>query len=214
MSYCGTELVEYLSQVAYTQLRYLLSRGTLQSFVNGTLIPQAEAIIDNYVGRRDGTLRHFNPHGTDASPTTITLDGNAKSVLFVPPKYCPMIGFGTVNISNTAVGDPTLIKVHTQYVDYDGGHFSEGKQNVELIGSYGYATVPNDVEFLTGRLCANVLLDMARRYSAEDVAHTAPGQTDFSTMFASVAIFSSPTVFTKDMKSQLSNYRIKWVDFG
>jgi hypothetical protein len=180
------------------------------AWLNGTLIPQAIKLVDNFVGLRDGTLRHFNPHNDQ----TITLDGNGKNVLFIPPRYSPILGLGTVNVNDTAVGDVTNIKVYKQFVRYYGGHFSEGMQNIDLIGSYGYATVPDDVAFICAELCSNVLLDMQRRFSAEDVAHTSPGQTDIASMYASGAIFHAPHIFTKDMKMRLREYKIEWIDLG
>jgi len=210
-----------MSQITFQQLRTTLSLGTLNNFVNGTLIPSAERYIDSYVTRRgmfvphmEGTFRHFNPHGTPAAPGTITLDGSGKAVLFIPPRFCPPINFGTINIGAGTVPVVTDVKLHTQYVDYDGGVFTEGKLNVDLIGSYGYTSVPADVEMICARLCANLLLDMVRRYQAEDVTSVAPGHTDFTTMFASPALFASPTIFTPDMKSQLDEYRLSWVNLG
>lgn len=214
MAYCGTELVAYLGQIAYTQLSYLTTTAMLNTFIDGTLIPQAERMIDTYVGRRDGTLRHFNPH----YDSSILLDGSGKRILFIPPKYCPPIDIGTVSINGVEVfarsATSDAVKLYHQHLMYDGAIFSEGLLNVELNGTYGYNTVPSDVEYMTGRMCANVLLDMVRRYSSDDVAATAPGMTDFSTMFASPAIFSSPTVFTKDMKDGLIDYKIRWMDIG
>lgn len=211
MAYCGTELVEYYSQVAYDQLTYLLSRGTLQSFVEGTLIYHAERIVDAYVGRREGTLRHFNPHGT----VLMTLDGGGKSILFMPPKYVPLISpMYSVSIDGTSITPVGDIKVYDQYVQMKNRYFTEGLQNVLMVGSYGYVAVPYDVESITAQLCSNVLLDMVRRYSSRDVATTSPGQTNFNTMFASPAIFSSPRVFTDEMRQRLETYRVRWVDMG
>ncbi len=216
MAYCTTDHVKYQGQVAYTQLRYLTTTALLDDYINGTLIPQAEHIVDTYVGRRDGTLRHFNPH--THITTGISLDGSGKRILFIPPKYCPPIDIGTVNINGVKVfartATNTAIKLYHQHIMYEGGRFSEGLLNVELLGTYGYTYVPEDVEYITTQICANVLLDMVRRYSADDVAATAPGMTDFSTMFGSPAIFSSPTIFTKDMKNSLLDYKIRWMDIG
>jgi len=163
MAYCGTALVNYLSQVEYDELTGFDAEADLHSFVEETLIPSAERTIDNFVGRRDGTLRHFNPHYS----ASILLDGNGKNTLWLPPKYCPPIDIGTVNINGVEVfarsASSDAIKLHEQYLDYDGGRFTEGKLNVELVGTYGYNAVPADVELICGQLVANVLLDARRR---------------------------------------------------
>jgi len=187
------------------ELTGLLSPGTLNNFVEGTLIPEAERVLDGYVGRREGTLRHFNPHNDQ----TVTLDGPGKRVLFIPTQYCPWLGLGTVNINGSAVGNVSDVKVHEQFVQYDGGVFSEGAHNIELIGSCGYALVPSDVEYITAQLTSNVLLDMVRRRVADNVV-----STDFATVQAALALFGGTNVFTDDMKANLKTYRIKWVDLG
>jgi len=210
MAYCGSEVVLYLSQVQDSQLSVVLSLGTLNSFIEGTLIPKAEGIIDAYVGKRDGTLRYFNPH---TSTTGIDLDGTGKNVLFLPPKYSPWINLGSVTIDGSAVAAVTDIKRHDQYLEYDGGHFNEGEQNVSLFGTYGYATVPEDVQLICAQICSNLLMDMVRRNVAPDVFMSLMqgaerGGAGFRTLFA------QPTVFTKDMKQTLDEYRVYWVDVG
>jgi len=194
--------------MAYMQLGGVLSLGTLNDFVNGTLIPDAERTIDVHVGRRDGTLRHFNPHGTDATPITVTLDGNAKSVLFVPPRYCPLIGLGTVTVDDNEV-TISNIKVHPQFIEYDGGHFTEGKQNIQLKGSYGYASVPSEIQLMAAQLCSNTLLNVARRRLTDGIP-----QSGIAVLAASRALLNVPIIFTDDMREKLKSYRIKWVDLG
>jgi len=166
-------------------------------------------MIDTYVGRRDGTLRTFNNYGG----AVFTLDGTGKDIIFLPPRYAPLRGLSGVTVNGNSVG-MSAIKSYKQYVRYDGGHFSEGKQNIQFTGTYGYGTVPWDIEFICTELCSNVLLDMVRRFSAEDVAHTSPGQTDIASMYASGAIFHAPHIFTKDMKMRLREYKIEWIDLG
>ena len=212
MAYCGTEVVNYLSQVTYNRLEGILSIGTLNAWVNGTLIPNAERTIDAYVGRRDGTLRHFNPINTATYP--VTVDGNGKSVLFIPPKYCPLYDIGTVAINGTNVQSGTAstfpIKVHEQYLDYDGGHFTEGHFNVALSGTYGYAHVPEDIQLICAQIVANILLDCRRRWWFSG------GVTSLGPLSAQVlpALFGDASIFTDEMRRRLDTYRIKWVDIG
>lgn len=204
-AYCGTELVSFIGQVAYQQLTGILSPGTLNNYTNGTLIPAAERIIDDYVGRREGTLRHFNPHGS----VSWFLDGSGKSTVWTPPKYSPTLYVGDVWINGNSMSwvSPTNVKLYEQYLTVPGATFRKGDLNVKIYGTYGYIKVPKDIEYMTAQLCANVLTDVVRRRAADGVV-----SADFMTMATS--LFGSPTVFTDDMRKRLSDYRIKWLDIG
>lgn len=204
-SYCGTALVKFIGQTSYNQLTGVLNPATLNNYVQGTLIPSAERMIDDFVGRREGTLRHFNAHGS----LSWLLDGSGKTAIFFPPRYCPPIYIGNVNIDGASTGasSPTQIKMHEQYVDYDNSRFRKGHLNIEFFGTYGYIYVPKDIEYMTAQLCANVLNDVVRRRASDGAV-----STDFATIATS--LFGSPQVFTDEMRKRLKTYRIKWVDVG
>lgn len=197
VNYCGSALVAYFGQVAYSQIG-MGSAEELNTFVAGTLIPQASKVIDSYVGRSFGT------------PTvgTLNLDGNGKAVLFLPIENTPFIGLdgGSVNTNSIAVSG---VKVHDQFLEWDGGVFSKGKKNVTLHGSYGYTEVPADIQLCAAQLCANILTDMVRRkvYPQAFMAMASSGG-DANVLMASSA------VFTKSLKELCEPYRIMWVDIG
>lgn len=212
MAYCTVTLVGYMSQIP-KELIGFTTQAAYDTHVGTTLIFQAESFIDTYCGGRDpinysGTMRRFN-----TNTGTLDLDGNGHSVLWFPPPYTPIRTVVSATLNGGAI-TPANIKVHTQYIEWDGGVFTEGKKNVNVAFTRGYATVPSDIQFVTAELCANTLMDMARRNTAEDVASVGPGRLDFTTLFGSPAIFGSPSIFTKDMKERLENYRITWVELG
>ncbi len=195
MSYCGTELVKYLSQIAYTQLS-MGSEAELNNFVAGTLIPQASKIIDNYVGHSFGT------------PTvgTFTYDGSGKTTLFLPLENTPFLGVSAGSVSNVALAVAN-VKVHGQYLELDGGAWTQGKQNVTIYGSYGYVSLPSDIQFACAQLVANMLSDMVRRKVYPDL---------FMPMTANGGdagvLMANPKVFTAAIKELLEPYRVMWVD--
>jgi len=209
-AYSGTAEIYFLSGMRKEILGEFEAQGqsVYNAYVNGTLIPQAENFIDTYCGGRDGTLRRFN-----SNLGTWRQDGSGKSVLFVPPKYTPLMGTPTITIDASAVSD-TIIKIHDQFIQLDGASFRKAPMNVYLKGTHGYVTVPQDISYICGQLCANALLDMARRNTAEDAASAGPGRLDFNTMFGNPAIFGAPSILTSDMRNRLDAYRIKWTDLG
>lgn len=170
------------------------------SFINGTLIPQAEKFIDSYCGHTFGT----------PTPGTLTLDGNGKSVLFLPPKYCPLIGVGAGSIDNTAITPITDVHAHDQYLEYYNGNWNAGCKNVVIYGSYGYTSIPKDINYVCAQICANVLMDMVRRRMAPDLFSSVMEGREpaFSSLWA------SPDVFTPNLQKLLDAYKITWVDFG
>lgn len=196
-----------MSGVQASQLGTMGSSWTqtqFDSFIQGTLIPEAERFVDSYCNHSFGT------------PTlgTLTLDGNGKEVLFLPPKYCPMLGIGAGSINSVAI-TASSIHCHDQYLEYHDNTFTEGCRNIVLYGSYGYVTMPKDIEFVTAQLCANILADIVRRKMAPDLfanilASAGPQsyQSQFSTLFA------MPDVFSPNLKQMLEPYKITWLDVG
>jgi hypothetical protein len=197
VSYCGSALVKYYSQVAYSQVS-MGSEAELNNFVVGTLIPQASKIIDNYVGHSFGT----------PSVGTFTYDGSGKTVLFLPLENTPFIGLTAGSVSNAGL-TVANVKVHDQYLELDGGAFTKGKKNVTIFGSYGYVTLPNDIQFVCAQLAANVLVDMVRRKVYPDAFLAMAGSGGDAQ-----ALMASPTTFTKALKEQLDGYRVLWIDVG
>lgn len=205
-TYAGSILVEYLAQVQASQLG---TEGTAWSqlafdqFIEVTLIPAAENFVDAYCNHSFGTAGKGFQHGT------FTFDGNGKQVLFLPPKYCPMLGIGGGSIDGTTISPITDIHAHDQYLEYYNGNWNQGCKNVVLYGSYGYTTLPKDITYVTAQLCANILADMMRRKVAPDL---------FSSVMAgggdAGALFAMAEVFTPSLKRMLDPYKITWIDFG
>lgn len=197
MSYCGTILVKYLSQVQFSQLG-MSSEGELYNFISGTLIPQASKFVDSYVQRSFGT------------PTagTFKFDGNGKDILFLPISHTPFLGVSAGSIGVNSLNTSKL-KVSEQYLVLDGSIWTKGKQNVVLAGSYGYAAVPSDIQLITAQICANVLTDMVRRRVYPDV-FMAMAQSGGDAQ----VLMSSSNILTKGIKEGLEPYKIMWVDIG
>jgi hypothetical protein len=128
----------------------------------------------------------------------------------MPPKYCPMIGFSAGSINNLAINISSL-KVHDQYLELDGGIFPQGKQNVTLSGSYGYAEIPADVESTAAVICANQINDMVRKKVLPDLFHSISSSVG-GKQIAYISI--SPTSFTPELQQGLDPYVFKDVNFG
>lgn len=198
MSYCGSALVKYYSQIAYSQVS-MGSEAELNNFVAGTLIPQASKIIDQYCGHDFGT------------PTlgTFTYDGSGKTVLFLRPEHTPFLGLSAGTVESAAI-TVANVKVHDQFLQFnDGSHWTTGEMNCVFYGSHGYASMPKDIEFVCAALCANILNDMVRRKVYPDIFMAiAQAGGDAG------ALMASPQVFTKALREMLESYRIMWVDLG
>lgn len=209
-AYASAEIVKYLAQVDHTQINFQ-TETDLDSFLNDHLIPQCESFVDGWVcrqGARDGTVRYFN-----LTTDSFTLDGNGKSVLFIPPRFAPLVSVGTLTIGGAAVTASDIkIGNYGQYIEFDGGNFTRGKMNVEVTGTYGYTNVPSDIAYTTAQLCANVLLDLVRRRIAPSYFISwlqGRGQSiEIRTLFA------QPVMMNFDSKRILDNYRIRWIEVG
>ena len=199
-TYCGTEEVHYLAQVAFDQIGFSTD-AVFNNWMGSVLIPSASRFIDSFCHHTFGSYRG-----------TAILDGSGKQVLWFPPKWCPIIRVVGGSLNSVAFATPTDLKVHDQYLDWDGGIFTEGKQNVTVEIGYGYNNVPDDIAFVASRLAANILLDMVRRRVAPDVFMSlmqGGGEgAGLRTLFADAAILSKP------LEKTLESYRILWVDIG
>jgi len=189
MVYCLPLTVKFLSQIKYTQLEFD-SDSDYESYIQQQLIPPAQKVIDGYCN-----------HNFNNNSGTITLDGNGKGVLIIPPPYVPVINVSSVTVDGTDVTSD--IKTYDTYLAYDGGTFTEDEQNVTITLNYGYSSVPDDIEYICAQLCANILAEIVRKKMLPDTVAQALNATA-----GSGAIFSSPRVFTRELKEMLNPYRI------
>ena len=131
--YCGTLDIYVLGgDIQYQQLRQI-SAAVFNAWMDGTLIPKAQDMIDNYCGRN-----FKNNSGT------IDLDGNGKEVLSLtragkinslPGSLMPVPLLSVTSVTvDSGANIATSIKWYDAYIAYDGCHFCKGRQNVGIIG--------------------------------------------------------------------------------
>jgi hypothetical protein len=138
------------------------------------------------------------------------VDGSGKDTVFIKPQYAPLTSLTSVSVDGVAkaVGD---FKVYDQYVVYDDGTFTEDEQNVVLVADYGYATVPQDVAFVCGQICAGALREIVRSKMVPDLITQlmeSEGAGGLS------AVLAMPRIFTKENKEMLDKYVYTQVDVG
>ena len=153
--YCGTFDVITFSQINYRQVNFA-SDATYRAWIAGTLILKAQDMIDNYVGHNfyenHGTIRldgsgkeveHISPHGLTVYSNQRETDatGVLKPSRLLP---LPLMAITGVNIDSTAQ-TVTDFQIYESYVAYDGSRFCKGRQNVDIIGTWGYGTYPHDI---------------------------------------------------------------------
>ena len=203
MSYCGTysgtAIIKAYSGIEYKQLGFSTNE-LYGSFLLGTLIPQAQKILDVYC----------NHDFCDHPAGTITVDGTGKDYVIIPPAYSPLRGtlLNSVTIDSVSktVSD---FKIYDQYVVYDGGTFPKDPLNVVLVGTYGYSSVPGDVSYIHAQVCANALREMVRSKMMPDLIVPLMEAEGASSLGA---ILASPRIFTSELKGMLKNY--VYVDVG
>ena len=161
--YCGTLDVVIKSQVVYDQFQpTFASSAAYGAWILGTLIPETMDFVDKYVGHNfllnDGTLL------LDGSGKTVQHINRAGLVNSAVPELLPLplIAVTAINIDSTAVAPVTDVKVYRSWLAYEFNQFDRGRQNVEVVCTWGYATVPEDIRYVTAQLCSNVLTEMLR----------------------------------------------------
>ena len=139
-AYCNADDVKALCQIQYTQLEYD-DDTAYQNALTTFYIPMAQKIVDNYVG-----------HNFQNNTATLTLDGNGRRVLMVPPPYVPVSAAGTVLLGGVDI--TSNIAVYPTYLAYKGGVFTEdssNRQNVAATLTYGYTAIPQDIRYATAQ---------------------------------------------------------------
>ena len=197
-AYCTPEQVSAFSQIAWDQLGFA-GTANFAAFTSGTLIPMAQQIVDSYVD-----------HNFLSNLGTVTLDGNGKRILMMPPPYLPMINAGTVKIGGAAVSG---IKTYQTYLAYESGTFSEdsaSRQNVEATVEYGYGAVPSDVQYVAAQVAANILADMLRRKLMPDTVARAMQSNSDTVVITGMA--KNANVLTSELRMILDKYRFSRMD--
>jgi len=211
--YCGTFDVVLFSQVAYTQFGAVFpDEPTYTDWIGGTLIPKAMDMVDNYVG-----------HNFQLNNGSIRLDGSGKEGLHITRIGLVDVGAGWVvprlmpvpMMTVTAVTIDSVAKTATDFqrydeiVTYENNCFASGRQNVDLVGTWGYLEVPHDIQYVTAQVCAHALTEMIRLRMLPDIITPIleGGGSDY-------AILSSPKVLTKNEKEILDRYRFREYGVG
>jgi len=210
MSYCGTYDVKWFTRITYDQLGFA-SDAEYGNWILGTLIPKAKDLIDSYVG-----------HDFEITGGTIILDGSGKETLHINRRGLvnPVVVAGTtyglrpphllpvplINITYVAIDSVsrtvTDFQCYDAFVTYEDNCFECGRQNVEIRGTWGYGTYPNDVRNVAMGICSNVLRGMLKRYLAPDIITRA-----IMTKGALTAYYAEDLELTPDLKMILDRYR-------
>jgi len=222
-TYCTSTDVDIFSQVNYQQAGFD-SDAEYSAWVEGTLIPKAQDMVDNYVGhnfyenrgtiRLDGsgkTVQHISPHGltvfSNQRDTDIT--GVPKPNRLLP---LPLIAVTGINIDGDAQ-TVTDFQIYESYIAYENNRFNRGRQNVDVIGTWGYGTYPHDIQYVTAQLCSNALREMIRSEMMPDLI-TPILETGQGSLGGLSALFRSPRVLTRNEKDILDKYRLYSIEIG
>ena len=222
-TYCGTFDVHTFAQVTYSQVGFA-SLAAYNAWIAGTLILKAQDMINNYCNHNfylnTGTIV-VDGSGKEAQPIfnhALTCFSNQKDTdatgLVKPTELqpLPLMGVTAVEIDGTAV-TITDVQTYNAYLTYEDNSFADGRQNVEIIGTWGYGTYPHDIQYVTAQLCANALNDMVRRRMLPDLVTPILERGDASTR-AMAMLFRSPRVLTVNEKEILDKYLFQIVEVG
>ena len=210
MSYCSLYDVKVFSRILYDQLG--MTTAAYDAWISGTLIPKAKELIDSYVG-----------HDFELTGGTIILDGSGKETLhinrrglvspvyvagttthqFRPPHLLPVPLITVTYVSiDSAASVVASCQTYDSFVTYENSCFSCGRQNVELRGTWGYGTYPNDIRNVAMGICTNVIRGQLKRWLAPDIITKA-----IMSKGGLTAYYAEDLELTPDLKFILDRYR-------
>ena len=213
--YAGTTDVALFSQITYAQVGFA-SQVALDAWVQSTLIPKCQDIINKYTGHNfylnHGTIR-VDGSGKETQLITgsatsvysnqaVTDSGDPEPVELLP---LPLITITGVNIDGVAQ-TVTDFQTYKSYVTYEDNIFASGRQNVDIIGTWGYGTYPHDVQYVTAQIAANCLSEMVRRRMIPDMITPVLERGQASDRVIAM-ILRTPLVFTQNERDILNKYR-------
>ena len=214
--YCGTIDVGIFSQVSFGQIGFTTAIA-YDAFVQGTLIPKVMDMVDNWVG-----------HNFLSNSGTIRLDGSGKETQHItriglvnagaglnPPilRPVPMMTITGVNIDSVAQ-TLTNFQRYDTFVTYEDNIFCHGRQNVDIVGTWGYSTVPHDIQYVTAQISANALNEMIRSRMMPDIIAASLTGSQPMDERGIVSILRSPKVLTLNEKEILNRYRRWEIEIG
>jgi hypothetical protein len=195
MPYCTSDDVEKNSQITYDQFvkDMFFSQTTFKIWIENTVIPWAQTLIDEHCGR------DFTTH-TDQ---TVYLDGTGK--LVIVPTALPIISVKTLSKNSDYFGKGTWTdqstddyQVYDSYIVHKSG-FDEGFKNWKLTYTYGYATVPSTVFNVCVEICTKILQYMV----INKLGPILPSAGPFGTI---KQIIPEREIFPSELKRLLSAY--------
>jgi len=197
-----------LSQINFEQLDFE-NLDLYNDWIGGTLIYKAMDFVDNYVR-----------HNFQETFGTIYVDGRGKETIHVtssgvvtkwPDGYpefpigllpVPLMKVTGISIDGVAQSLTDFRTYNTHIAYRHGGVFCEGRQNVMIIATFGYGTIPHDIQYCTAQLCAHILADMVRMRKMPDlITPILEGGGNLN------MLFRSPKVLTSNEKEILNKYR-------
>jgi len=213
--YCGTTDVNLFSQVTYAQVGFA-SQAAMDAWVQGTLIPKCQDMVDNYVGhnfylnrgtiRADGSGKETQLITSSAktvySNQAVTGSGDPAPAQLLP---LPLIAVTAVEIDGVAQ-TVTDFQVYESYATYEDSVFSSGRLNVDIVGTWGYGTYPHDIQYVTAQIAANCLSEMVRKRMIPDII-TPVMERGMASDRVIALILRTPLVFTVNEKDLLNKYR-------
>lgn len=218
MSYITAAEVKTIARITYDQIG-LATDAAYTTFLTNELIPHATDLIDNHVGHdfllTTGTIRldgsgketqHVNRFGS------VIVGGTTSYPQLLP---LPLTFVGTIVIDGVT---QTLanFQIYKTYVTHENNYFASGRQNVDLVATWGYGTVsgdvPEDIKYITGQVCANALRNMLKRWIApQEITRIIMGGRSTGGMRG---FYAEDISLTDGLKERLNRYRFTDVGVG
>ena len=108
----------------------------------------------------------------------------------------------------------TSCKIYDSYIAYEDQIWCEGRQNVRLIGSWGYASVPHDIQYVCSQICVNFLKEAIRtRLFPDIIAASITGAQPVDER-GIVGVLRTPRVLTLNEREILDRYRYREIEAG
>lgn len=183
------------SYCSLDDVRQLLSTPDSDTTDDDTIlawIPQAQAVIDEYLGFS------FQTDGTDAAPATRTYDGNGREKILIDRCLSLVSVTTTTFVITFDSAQNKYVRTASTPIDItadcdlgptgleagfmltrETGYFPLGKKNVTVTGTFGkFATIPGDIRRACARLTVHFLKQRDNAYQ-DQTGNSQFGQLTF-----------------------------------
>ena len=183
-------------------------QNLLQLTIPAEKVGSADAAI---LAATEAIRNYTNQKISLVTDETIILDGNGRIRIFLPE--LPVVNVTSVTLDGVLLVNGTDYKLGSHGIIYrlGGNKWTDGIQNIEIIYSHGFATIPDDIKTVCVRAAARAYQAGLKAEEMNGISIASYGLGDYSVTYGQDQVaegVSSVRPLLLSEKDLLNRYRL------